>query len=219
MNALWAADIYITKRKSMKASVILAHPYPKSFNHALYGEVCDELGKLKVEVFAHDLYSEKFDPVLTAEELGSDVSSDLLVKAYAEELMKSDFLFFIHPNWWGQPPAILKGYIDRVIRPPYAYDFSPEDSGGGLPIGGLKGKYGVVINTSNTEESRENGYFKDPLENIWKQCVFGFCGIEKYHRRMFRIVADSTPEQRAMWLQEVREIVDMVIADSPEKDA
>jgi len=198
----------------MKASVILAHPYPESFNHAIYNEVCSALENLHVEVFKHDLYGENFNPVLTVDELGSDISNDPLVNRYADELIKSDYLFFIHPNWWGQPPAILKGYIDRVIRPPYSYDFPPGDTGGGLPIGKLKGKYGIVLNTSNTEEQRENNYFKDPLENIWKQCVFGFCGIEKYYRKMFRIITDSSFEQREKWLIEVHEIVKMVLDGS-----
>lgn len=191
----------------MKVSVILAHPYPLSFNHAIFNTVCSELERLNITVFRHDLYAEKFDPVLTVDELGSDTSSDILVNQYADELMQSDLLFFIHPNWWGQPPAILKGWIDRVLRPPYAYDFPPGDSGGGLPIGKLAGKYGIVFNTSNTEEERENSYFHDPLEFIWKQCVFGFCGIDKYYRRMFRIIADSTAGQRELWLEEVRETV------------
>jgi len=114
----------------MKSTVILAHPYSKSFNHAIYHTVCLKLENLDIKVFKHDLYEEKFNPVLSVEELGSDKSADILVNQYAEELMDSDFLFFIHPNWWGQPPAMLKGYIDRVIRPPYAYDFPPGDTGG-----------------------------------------------------------------------------------------
>ena len=198
----------------MKASVILAHPYPESFNHAIYRTVCSRLAGLNVVVFKHDLYEEQFNPILTADELGSDNSTDGLVNQYARELLESDSLFFIHPNWWGQPPAILKGYIDRVIRPPHAYDFPPDDAGGGLPIGKLRGKYGVVLNTSNTEKEREDNYFTDPLENIWKRCVFGFCGIEKYYRRMFGIIADSTPEQRNEWLREIEHIVEKVIEDS-----
>lgn len=189
----------------MKASVILAHPYAKSFNHAIYNTICETLASLNTPFFAHDLYAERFDPVLTVEELGKKPTQDALVRQYAMELMESDVLFFVHPNWWGQPPAILKGYVDRVIRPPYAYDFPQDDSGGGLPIGKLAGKTGVVFNTSNTEETREKEYFGDPLENIWIQCVFGFCGIEKSHRRMFSIIADSTSEERAAWLQEVAE--------------
>ncbi|HOR43845.1 MAG TPA: NAD(P)H-dependent oxidoreductase [Spirochaetota bacterium] len=195
----------------MKASVILAHPYEKSFNHAIFNRVCCKLGTLGVELFAHDLYAEKFNPVITCEELGSDQSSDPLVNRYADELLKSDIIIFIHPNWWGQPPAILKGYIDRVIRPPHAYDFPAGDSGGGLPVGKLKGKTGVVLNTSNTEEDRENNYFHDPLENIWKQSVFAFCGIEKYYRRMFRIIADSNMEERKEWLAEAESIAEKAV--------
>jgi NAD(P)H dehydrogenase (quinone) len=195
---------------TMTASVIIAHPYRKSFNHAIFDTVCSRLSKNGMHVFDHDLYKENFNPVLTTEELGSDLSHDPLVNTYARELIESDLLFFIHPNWWGQPPAILKGYIDRVIRPPHSYDFPAGDSGGGLPIGKLKGKHGIVFNTSNTEEKRENAYFHDPLENIWKQCVFGFCGIDNYRRKIFRIVADSDAEQRTGWLKEVEDIVDEV---------
>lgn len=199
----------------MKASVILAHPYSKSFNHAIYHTVCSKLESLNVSVYKHDLYKEQFNPVLTTQELGSDLSTDNLVNQYAQELLDSDYLFFIHPNWWGQPPAILKGYIDRVIRPPHVYDFPPEDSGAGLPIGKLKGKYGIVLNTSNTSEEREKSYFCDPLEKIWVQCIFGFCGIEKYYRKMFRIIADSDDNKRKIWLCEIETIVENVIMDSP----
>ena len=159
---------------------------------------------LGIKVYSHDLYQENFNPVLTKKELGSDQSDDDLVNRYADELFESKWLVFIHPNWWGQPPAILKGYIDRVIRPPYSYDFPEGDSGGGLPIGKLKGKYGVVYNTSNTEAYRENNYMGDPLENIWKKCIFGFCGITKSYRKMFRIIAESLELERKQWLSEVK---------------
>ena len=189
----------------MKASVILAHPYEKSFNHAIFKAVIETLNETGVEVFAHDLYEEGFNPVLTKSELGKNKSADINVNSYADELVKSDILIFIHPNWWGQPPAMLKGYIDRVIRPPYAYDFPEGDAGGGLPTKVLKATIGIVFNTSNTEEDRENNYFGDPLEKTWERCVFGFLGIEQTHRRIFRIIADSTPIERKQWLKLVRE--------------
>ena len=68
-----------------------------------------------------------------------------------------------------------------------------------------------MYNTSNTEAERENDYFGDPLEKIWKQCVFGFCGIKKYHRRMFRVIADSTENERKNWLGEVKEDTQRII--------
>lgn len=194
----------------MIASVILAHPYEGSFNHALFLTAIDACERLGMTVFAHDLYAEGFDPVLTKAELGKSPASDELVRRYSDELVDSDLLVFIHPNWWGQPPAILKGYIDRVVRPPHAYDFPAGDSGGGLPIGKLAGKTGIVLNTSNTEGAREDEYFHDPLEWIWRRCVFGFCGIEDVHRKVFRIVAESTSGERAGWLAETASLIESV---------
>ena len=195
----------------MKASVILAHPYEKSFNHAIYNRIIAVLDGSGAGVFSHDLYKEEFNPVMTVGELGKDPSADPMVLQYADELMQSDLLFFIHPNWWGQPPAILKGWVDRVIRPPYAYDM-PEGAVSGLPVAKLTGKFGIVYNTSNTDAERENSYFGDPLENLWKFCTFGFCGIEKYHRRMFRIVSESTQTERENWLSIVDSDVKRIVS-------
>jgi NAD(P)H dehydrogenase (quinone) len=195
----------------MKASVILAHPYGLSFNHAIYNTVVTTLNNIKIKTYAHDLYEDRFNPVLTEKELGKEPANDILVQTYSTELIESDFLVFIHPNWWGQPPAILKGYIDRVIRPPHTYDFPSNDSGGGLPIGKLQGKVGIVFNTSNTEEERENTYFNDPLEYIWKKCVFGFCGIDESYRKIFRVIADSTLEERKNWLNQIEELLTDIV--------
>lgn len=95
-------------------------------------------------------------------------------------------------------------YIDRIFRPPYAYDeIDPSEAG----IGKLQGKIGIVFNTGNTEAKREEKYFGDPLENEWMQCVFWFCGIEKSERKLFRIIAGSTVEERKVWLNDVERII------------
>ncbi len=194
---------------TMKATVILAHPYKESFNHAIFSTAVETLKANNCSVFSHDLYAENFDPVLTVSELGKKPTDDTLVQQYADELIDSDILVFVHPNWWGMPPAILTGYIDRVLRPPHSYDFPEDDSGGGLPIGKLTGKKCIVLNTSNTEADRENNDFGDPLENIWIKCVCGFCGIaeEDTERKMFRIIADSSADERADWLKDVQNII------------
>lgn len=49
--------------------------------------------------------------------------------------------------------------------------------------------------------------FGDPLELIWKKCIFEFCGVPNFYRKMFRVVADSTLEQRQGWLEEVKGIM------------
>ncbi|MDD5287479.1 MAG: NAD(P)H-dependent oxidoreductase, partial [Desulfuromonadaceae bacterium] len=107
----------------------------------------------------------------------------------------------------GMPPAILKGWIDRVIRPGVAYRFLEGDSGEGVPAGLLRARTAVVFNTSNTPSERERNVFGDPLDVLWKTCVFDLCGVKAFHRRMFGVMVTSTPEQRAGWLDEVRDTV------------
>lgn len=191
----------------MKVSVILGHPYKNSFNHAIAETAVNALNTLGHSVMFHDLYQENFNPILTDDELVSDVSQDTLVLKHQMEIKEADGIIVIHPNWWGQPPAIIKGWVDRVLREGIAYSFSANDSGGGLPTGLLKAKIGLVFNTSNTPQSREDAVFGDPLQRIWKDCIFAFCGVTAFDRRMFRVIADSTIEDRTTWLTEVQETV------------
>jgi NAD(P)H dehydrogenase (quinone) len=198
----------------MKMSVILAHPNKKSFNHAIATTVIETLKQNGHEVFFHDLYEEKFDPILPTEEIPRDVSLPSEVEKHCNEISVADGVVIIHPNWWGQPPAILKGWVDRVIRPGVAYEFLEDDKGEGVPCGLLKAKSAVVFNTSNTETEREKNIFGDPLEAIWKNCIFDLCGVKSFYRRMFNIIVISSEEQREAWLQEVRQTVNKYFPES-----
>lgn len=192
----------------MLVSVIVAHPYHESFNAALAETVTAALRGNGHTVRFHDLYWEGFDPILPGEELLGDGTQDGLVAVHQEEIREADGIVIVHPNWWGQPPALLKGWVDRVLREGVAYAFPEGDSGGGLPVGLLKARAALVLNTSNTPEERERSVFGDPLQPIWKDCIFGFCGVRVFERKMFRVVADSSPEERAAWLEEARALAD-----------
>ena len=107
----------------MKVSVILGHPYENSFNSAIAATVVGSLKRNGHTVMFHDLYLENFNPVIPKEELVSDQTRDPLVKLHQQEIRETDGIIIIHPNWWGQPPAILKGWVDRVLRENVAYTF------------------------------------------------------------------------------------------------
>lgn len=191
----------------VKISIILGHPYEKSFNHAIAQAILEQLHHNRHDIHFHDLYTEAFDPVMPKEELVSDYPKDPIVLQHIEEIQQANGIIIIHPNWWGQPPAILKGWVDRVLRHGVAYTFPDGDSGGGLPIGVLRAKAGIVINTSNTPEERENTVFGDPLERIWKACIMEYCGVSTFERMMFRVIDDSTTEDRQNWLKQAKDIV------------
>ncbi len=191
----------------MKISLILAHPDPKSFNHAIAHTALETLMNSGHEVFWHDLYAEGFDPIIEHEEIPANADLPVDIASHCDEIAAVDGIIIVHPNWWGQPPAILKGWIDRVIRPKVAYQFLEGDEGEGIPEGLLKAKAAVVFNTSNTNPRREQEVFGDPLEALWKKCVFEFCGVNNVYRKMFSVVVTSTPEQRKAWLDQVRDTV------------
>lgn len=161
----------------MQILVILGHPDPDSLNRAMASVVCDSLWENGHSVLFHDLCAENFDPFLPKEEIPDNELVPDAIQNYYKELQTADGIVIIHPNWWGQPPAILKGWIDRVFRPGIACRFDEGDSGGGVPVGLLKATAAFVINTSNTPDERERSAFGDPLEALWKRCIFDLLRI------------------------------------------
>jgi len=197
----------------MNILIILGHPANNSFNHAIAETCRNRLTDNGHSFVFHDLYKEGFNPVIDATEVSKHDQIDDKIIKHCNDLIISDGIIIIHPNWWGQPPAIMKGWIDRVLRPGIAYEFEEGDNGEGIPIGLLKAKTGLVFNTSNTSEERENNVFKDPLDTIWKNCIFDLCGIKQFDRRMFRVIVNSDINQRQIWLNEVKMMIDKYFPD------
>ena len=191
----------------MHVVVIVAHPNRASLNHAIAATCANTLAGNGHNVIAHDLYAEEFDPLLPLGELAREAELPAAIRRHCDEIAVADGIVIVHPNWWGQPPAIMKGWIDRVLRPGVAYKFIEGDSGEGVPVGLLKAKVAIVFNTSNTPPEREQQAFGDPLESTWKRCIFGLCGVSNVHRETFSVVVTSTPDQRQAWLEKARTLV------------
>ncbi|WP_461686362.1 NAD(P)H-dependent oxidoreductase [Streptomyces sp. DT17] len=196
----------------MRIAVYLAHPRAGSFNHAVYDAVVDELRGRGCEVLAHDLCAEGFDPVLSADETGTvrdaPAARDTWVARHRAEVATLDAMVFVHPNWWGMPPAVLTGWLQRVLVPGVAYKLGTAD---GEPAGLLKAGRALVLNTSDTPADREQQEFGDPLERIWAACVLPYTGVTDIHRFVFRTVTDSTDTERAHWLRQARELASALV--------
>lgn len=188
----------------MKALIVLAHQKAEgSFCQALAQTAVETLSSAGYEVTLKDLYAEKFDPVLTQEELArSPEETTGPIREEIEQVLTSDFYVIIHPNWWGMPPAILKGWIDRVIRQGFCYAFTADG-----PIRKLEGRKGIVFTTGNTPPDIEVNVLGDPLENLWKNIVFKTVGVDDFARINFASVIMSTPEQRTEWLKDAQDLL------------
>lgn len=108
----------------MKALVVYCHPDPDSFTAAVKAVVIDRLEKAGAEIRLIDLYGEGFDPLLSRSEWqgyeNTDTNADG-VKDHADALLWCDSLIFVYPTWWYGQPAMLKGWLDRVLIPGVAF--------------------------------------------------------------------------------------------------
>lgn len=191
----------------MKIVVVLGHPNKASFNHAIADSAVNALRSNKHEVVFHDLYAEDFDPVLTHEEFSAEEVDDPVIKSHCRQVTEADGLVIVHPNWWGQPPAMVKGWVDRVLRYGVAYKFEEQD-GKEVEIGLLKGRTALVVNTCMTTEEMDRTHYHDPLDSLWKTSVLGFCGVENVRRLNLRMVQAISQEERESMLEEVAATVD-----------
>lgn len=201
----------------MRVLTILAHPRPGSFNHAIANVAVAALKAGGHEVVFHDLYAEGFDPLLSSEEIPKGAQIDEALARHCRDLAEAEGIIVVHPNWWGMPPAILKGWVDRVVRPGLAYEFLEGDSGEGVPSGLLRARKALVFNTTNTGAKREQEAFGDPLQTLWKNCIFGLCGVEDFSRKSYGVVVTSTEAERRAWLDDVRQKVRECFPGYPEK--
>lgn len=149
---------------------IYAHPQQSSFNARLFRDGVEALSR-DHDVEITDLYAQRFDPVLAAPDLGEPLGRegsvvDLMGEAYAEgqlppdvieeqrKLGAADLVVLQFPLWWYGPPAILKGWFDRVLTNGFAY--GPADPETGLPLrygeGTLGGRRALVIVTAGEDE-------------------------------------------------------------------
>lgn len=108
----------------MRALVIYCHPAPQSFSAAVRDVVLARLAAAGAEVRLHDLYARGFSPVLDRAEWEGYADPSANRAPVAEEvadLLWCDTLIFIYPTWWYGLPALLKGWLDRVLLPGVAF--------------------------------------------------------------------------------------------------
>ncbi len=108
----------------MRALVVYCHPNPNSFNAAVRNLVIDRLTRAGAEVRLADLYAQGFQPVLTGDEWQGYLAcpdNQTGVGQEVADLRWCDTLIFVYPTWWYGLPAMLKGWLDRVMLPDVAF--------------------------------------------------------------------------------------------------
>lgn len=188
----------------MKHLVIITHPNPKSFSHAILDRFTAVLTGQGKEVKVRDLYASGFNPVLSTQDFEAIHNGTTLpdVQAEQELITWADVITFIYPIWWTGLPAILKGYIDRVLT----YGFAYEATEHGI-VGKLSSKRVVLLTPMGTPKEiyHEHGMLV-ALEQTMDVGIFRFCGVQNVTHHFFGGVPRVSAEEREKMLMEVRHI-------------
>jgi putative NADPH-quinone reductase len=111
----------------MEVLVVCAHPQEDSFTHAVVAAARAGFERGGHDVTVLDLYAIDFQPAMSVDERrayhGEQPLLDPVTIAHAELVRSSEVLVFVYPTWWSGPPAILKGWLERVLVPGVAFRF------------------------------------------------------------------------------------------------
>lgn len=187
----------------MKRIVIInGHPNKKSFNFGVaeaYKNGAIESGAEIKEIIIADL---NFNPNLQfGYQKRMELEPDLL-KAW-EMIQWADHLVWIHPVWWGGLPALMKGFIDRLFLPGFAYQYR-ENSLWWDKL--LKGKTAHIITTIDQPGWYYRLMYGRPSVNQLKKSTLEFCGVKPVKVTYLGIVRTSGEDQRKKWLKKVRSL-------------
>ena len=120
-----------------------------------------------------------------------------------DEIKKADHLVFVYPNWWGTYPALLKGFIDRVFLPKFAFIYQEKSP---FPKKLLKGKTARLIVTMDTPPWYYSLVYKKPGHNSMKRSILHFCGIKPVKITAIGPVKSSNDAKRKNWLDKVEKL-------------
>lgn len=175
--------------------VIDAHPRAGSFGHAL-AVAAAEGADAAHETRVLTLRELAFDVNYLRQELEPDLRRSREVLLWAEHLV------VVYPVWWGTMPALLKGWLDRVLQPGFAFEDREDGTWDGL----LTGRSATLIATMDTPAWVFRWILRAPSTQALRAATLNFCGIAPVDVVLFSPVKSSSPEQRRQWLQRVREL-------------
>ncbi len=181
-----------------RAFVVYSHYNDQSFNHAIKTTFKEEAEKHGHEVDVVDLYKENFNPVFRGED------PDETVLNHRKRIEQADMIVLIAPIWNFRMPAIMEGWIDKVLAPPWAFTFKKVVGNYGYPKGNLKSKRAQIFCTYGAPRLAITTFFLNlPIRRL-KRGVLNMCGLTKIDYRRYFAVPFVSDQKRQAYLEDVR---------------
>jgi putative NADPH-quinone reductase len=192
----------------MKVVIVFNHPYEGSFCNAILASVEQGLQRANHEVDVINLDKEGFNPVMTSQDLRAfkdKMPIDPKVLEYKHRLEQADHIVFIFPIWWELMPAMMKGFIDKVIFPGVAFDYKNDSNTRMKPL--LTQVKGLsFITTMNTPRILYRLIFGNAIQKALMIGTFWKLGYKNRKWISFNMVKSVSEEKRKMWLNRVENV-------------
>jgi putative NADPH-quinone reductase len=186
----------------MHFHIIIDHPWSGSFNYAVLDAFLAGLNMHQHQTDILDLNQEAFNPIFSEEELAvytRGISLDPMVKDCQKRLLAADFLVLIFPIWWNVMPARLKGWMDKVLLPGFA--FTEEEPPKPL-LTHIQGA--AVLTTTATPDKLHRETYHEALHWVLCEGTLAFCGIEPVTWLNFGQAGIADRAKHADWLKSVQ---------------
>ncbi len=185
-------------------TIVYAHPLEDSLNACILQEIEKTCKHREANYKILNLYRDGFNPVLTEQERAAfftgGVTQDALVKAYQQVLQATSHLIFVFPIWWNEQPAIVKGFIERVCLPNFAYHYTAT---GLAPLLTHIQKVTVLTTSGSTTEALKQRSGNSIENQFIKNIIKPMTGLEKADWVNFGL-AGASSEQIKQYLSEIK---------------
>ena len=160
----------------MHVLTVVCHPNPASFSHAVAQQFVVGAQSVGHSTEVADLYVEKFDPILSERDLqqfqGRVMPDDVLREQARIE--RADALCLVYPMWWYGPPAVMKGWFDRVWSAGWAYHWTHDPEGSLLAARPCT----ILIPLGASDNQLRRWGYRQEIEHLLRFGVLGYCGVD-----------------------------------------
>lgn len=188
----------------MRVVIVFNHPYEGSFCNSILNSVKSGLTKAGHEFDVIHLDNDKFNPVITGEDLlafRNKKAIDSQSIDYINRIKVADHIVFVFPIWWELMPALMKGFIDKVIFPGEFYDYTKSGYGMFTLMKNIKAV--TVITTMNTPSLMYKFIYGNAIKKSFIKGTLQKTGCKNVKWLSLNMVKASTEEKRAKWLSQI----------------
>lgn len=192
----------MTGESNAPVLVVIGHPFKDSFSHAIaqaYAQTLAEFG-LSVELIDLALHSPPLHP--EAAHLRAKTGTEHLpqqTQQWVAQLGSAHHIVWVHPQWWGTYPAVLKAFIDSTVLSGNAFDWI-----GKLPSGLWRGKTSRVLATMDSPTWWNALWYRNAMSSALNRATMRYTGVKPLGSLVFTPVRTSTPHTREKFLERVR---------------